>query len=155
MAGEPNELPEGGEGGGGGTWGGGWRGEWPAELPVARLRDRAVAQLLREVLALRVRVQALESAQIAARVMGGGGGGAMLMSWGGIGGPNELPEGGEGGEGGGWGGWRGEFPGNPPELPVDNILQTISELENRFAAFEGRVVSAIEGLQAQVQQLSR
>jgi hypothetical protein len=156
MAGEPNELPEGGEGGGGGfTWGG-WRGEWPAELPVVYRREQAVAGLLREVLAVRARLTRLENAQIAASVMGGGGG-AMMMAAFDVGGPNELPEGGEGGGGGGggigsWGGWRGEFP---QEIPVDRtILQMVAELEARFSAFEGRVVAALEQLEAQVQKLS-
>ena len=54
MTGEPNEMPEGGEGGGRFPWGG-WRGEFPgefpAELPVSIWRDRVSPVLLAEVLA--------------------------------------------------------------------------------------------------------
>ncbi len=147
MAGEPNELPEGGEGGGGGIWGG-WRGEYPAELPVGIWQERAVTGLLREVLVMRARVQRLENAQIAAAVLGRG---AAAAAWG-VGGPNELPEGGEGGGGGG--GWHGEFPGEIAELPIDRtILQTIAELENRFTIFEAKVVATLERLEVQVQKL--
>src|SRR5262245_61237673 len=100
MAGEPNELPEGGEGGsgGGGRWWPGLR-PHPAELPV-ELTIRAGSVLLREILGLRSRLHQFENQQLIAAFMGRRGGG--------IGGPAELPE---GGEGGGGGVIPGVFPG--------------------------------------------
>jgi hypothetical protein len=145
MAGEPNELPEGGDDGGSGFPWGGIRGEFPQELPVAVWRERSTVALLREVLTVRTRLQRLENAQIAASVLGRGG---SLASFG-IGGPNELPEGGEGGGGGGH--WPGEFPGEIAELPVDRfVLQRVAELDARLSAFESRVVAALESLEAQI-----
>jgi hypothetical protein len=124
--GEPNELPEGGEGGGG-IFGGGIRGEWPQELPVGP--DYGVwREILSEVSRLQLRIQVLEGAQLQQRVLGAAGSAqTRAMSF--IGGPNELPEGGEGG-GGGFrvGGIRGEWP---QELPVYDIFAQLTErLEN-------------------------
>jgi hypothetical protein len=152
MAGEPNELPEGGEGGGGGYWGG-FRGEFPAELPGPDSRfDRVSSALLREVLQLRNRIQQVENAQFMASALGRASFSASRISFG-IGGPNELPEGGEGG--GGFGGFHGEFPGEIAEIPVDpNLFQRFSELATRLTAFETRVVAALEGLEARVNELA-
>ena len=142
----PN-LPEGGEGGGGGFPWGGWRGEFPQELPAGILRERATIGLLREVLVVRARLQRLENAQIASAILGRG---AAAAAWG-VGGPNELPE---GGEGGGGGGWPGEFPGEIAELPVDRVVfQQIADLEARFSAFEERVGAVLKRLEEQVQKL--
>ena len=115
--GEPNELPEGGEGGGG-IFGGGIRGEWPQEMPVGP--DYGVwREILSEVSRLQLRIQVLEGAQLQQRVLGAAGAQTRAMSF--IGGPNELPEGGEGGGGGGFGigGIRGEWP---QEMPVYDIF---------------------------------
>jgi len=79
------------------------------------------------------------------------GGGAMpLARFGGIGGPNELPEGGEGGGGGFPGRFPGEFPGEIAEIPVDSIFQRFAEIVARLAEFEVRIVTALEGLEARV-----
>lgn len=146
MAGEPNELPEGGEGGGGSFPWGGIRGEYPAELPVWDYRiDRASSALLREVLQLRGRIQQLENAQIASSVFGRSP--VAMARFGVIGGPNELPE---GGEGSGGGGIHIPFPGEIAELPIDTIFQRFSEILTQFAALEVRLVSALEGLDARL-----
>jgi hypothetical protein len=146
MAGEPNELPEGGEGGGDFHWGP-IRGEFPQELPWI---ERSTVALLGEVFRVRDRLQRVENAQIAASVLGRGGGFAAAAF--GVGGPPELPEGGEGG-GGGFGGWRGEFPGEIAELPIDRIvLQQVAALEARFAVLEAKVAAALEIMEAQVKK---
>jgi hypothetical protein len=144
MAGEPNELPEGGEGGGG--WTGKWPGEWPAEMPVDPTIRFSLVAVLREVLQLRSRISAIENRQVTASVLGAGVA-ARAFFW-----PNELPEGGEGGGGGG--GWPGEFPGeNPAELPVD-LGVTFIELATRINALESRLVLALEGIQARLDTIA-
>jgi hypothetical protein len=146
MAGEPNELPEGGEGGGG--WGGlgGWRGEYPAELPVGP--DFGLSAVLKEILAVRSRLQQLEDMQITAALSGAASGARMAATAYRIYRPEELPEGGEGGGGGWpWGGWRGEFP---QELPAaGGILQRVQELETQLAG----ITASLQRIEGQVGKL--
>ncbi len=144
--GEPNELPEGGEGGGG-IFGGGIRGEWPQELPVGP--DYGVwREILSEVSRLQLRIQALEGAQLQQRVLGAAGGAqTRAMSF--IGGPNELPEGGEGG-GGGFrvGGIRGEWP---QELPPPDVF---AELVERLASVEQVLTARLSGIEAKLDSIA-
>lgn len=153
MVGGPNELPEGGEGGGGFHGGihGEFPGENPAELPVDRFRNSSLTALVAEILATRNRVHELENQRIVDAVVGRQAvTRASAFFRGGIGGPNELPEGGEGG--GGRGG-RGEFPGeNPAELPID--FTNLARLETRLTALETRLVESLNGIREQIQQIS-
>lgn len=149
MAGEPNELPEGGEGGGfiGGRFPG--RGPNPAELPIDFLaRSRTSAALLGEIVRLRNRVHQFETQQLIAAVAGRRTG----LGW-----PNELPEGGEGG--GGFGGViPGVIPGeNPAELPIidDAARAQVAQLSNRLATFEARVVDMLGSVQKQLEALKK
>jgi hypothetical protein len=136
MAGEPNELPEGGEGGGGFEVP---RGEFPAELPVSQ-RVSQVA-LLQEVIRVRTRLHQIENAALVRSVLGGA---ATTVPD-----PAELPEGGEGGGGFG-GGIVGEFPGEQPfELPVGN--DRLITLESQVA----QLTKVITQLSEQVKQIQR
>jgi hypothetical protein len=140
--GEPNELPEGGEGGGGIF--GGIRGEWPQELPVGP--DYGVwREILSEVSRLQLRIQVLEGAQLQQRVLGAAGGGAQTRAMSFSGGPNELPEGGEGG-GGDFrvGGIRGEWP---QEMPAYDIF---AQLEQRLANVEQLLTERLSGIEAKL-----
>jgi hypothetical protein len=142
MAGEPNELPEGGEGGGG--WLGGWRGEFPQELPVGP--DYGLAAVLREILSVRARLQQLEDRQITAALSGPATGARMTAAAYRLYRPEELPEGGEGGGGGfHWpGGWPGE---RPYELPYGPDYRV------RLEALEAQVselTAALKTINAQV-----
>lgn len=144
MAGEPNELPEGGEGGGG--WGGlgGWRGEFPQELPVGP--DYGLGAILKEILAVRARLQQLEDVQITAALSGAAGGQRMTAAAYRVYRPEELPEGGEGG-GGGWGGWRpgrGEFPAELP--PILQWAERVQVLEAQVA----QLTAALQAVEAKV-----
>ncbi len=137
MAGEPNELPEGGEGGGSGTIRFP-KGEFPQELPVAS-PITSQAALLQEVLRVRGRLHQMENAQLIQSVVGRSAAAAVFH-------PAELPEGGEGGGGG----FIGEFPGEfPAELPVD--LNRFAVLENQVA----QLTAAITQLSEQVKQIQR
>ena len=143
--GQPNELPEGGEGGGG-IFGGGIRGEWPAELPVGP--DYGVWQaILSEVSRLQLRIQVLEGAQLQQRVLGAAGAQTRAMSFAGA--PNELPEGGEGG-GGGFrvGGIRGEWP---QELPAYDIFAQLTE---RLANVEQLLTARLSGIEAKLDSIA-
>jgi len=151
--GQPNELPEGGEGGGGFTVPGGIRGEWPAELPVGPDFGSILGALVSEITRLQVRLQALESAQLMQRVMGFG---STAMSpaaqFTGIGGPNEMPEGGEGG-GGGIGGILGGLRGEwPQELPVSDIIR---EVEQRLSQVEQLITERFNAVASQIQKLGK
>ena len=135
MAGEPNELPEGGEGGGGFEVP---RGEFPAELPVSQ-RVSQVA-LLQEVIRVRTRLHQIENAALVRSVLGG----AVTR----VPDPAELPEG--GGEGGSSGGIIGEFPQEMPwELPVNT--DRLATIEQQI----GQLTQAISQLSVQVRQIQR
>jgi hypothetical protein len=136
MAGEPNELPEGGEGGGGVFRPRPGINELPQFLTSTSIAGQGM--LLQEILNLRGRLHQLENAHIIQGATGRSFAGAALN-------PAELPEGGEGGGGFG-GGVFGEFPGEfPGELPAD-----------RFAALESQMSQltvAVSQLVAQVNQI--
>jgi hypothetical protein len=136
MAGEPNELPEGGEGGGGAFRPRPGINELPQFLTAKSVAGQGV--LLQEILNLRGRLHQLENAHIIQSATGRTLAGAAFN-------PAELPEGGEGG--GGFGGIFGEFPGEfPAELPV----------ADRFAALESQIsqlTAAVSEMVAQVKQL--
>jgi hypothetical protein len=149
MAGEPNELPEGGEGGGGGILGW-WPGRpIPSELPPDYFsRDRLSTALVSEILRVRNRLHQIENRNLVASILG------RRSSV--IGGPNELPipEGGEGGEGG----IGPVFPGeNPAELPIIDQLarQQMTQLATRIGAFESRIVGLLGNLQKEIESLKK
>lgn len=147
--GQPNELPEGGEGGGF-TVPGGIRGEWPQELPIGP--DLGVLHtLLSEITRLQARLQALESAHLQQRVMGLSGATSRGAQFAGVGGPNELPEGGEGGGGFGgiFGGIRGEWP---QELPVSDVIR---QVEQRFSQVEQLITERFNAVASQIQKLGK
>jgi hypothetical protein len=139
MVGEPNELPEGGEGGGrGGVFPG--RGPNPAELPIDFVsRGRVNTALLTEVVRLRNRLHNFETQQLIGSVLGR----AATV----IGGPNELPPP-EIDEGGGFGG--GVIPPIPEinEIPIDRFAR---DLTARMARLE----NLIAGLARQIEGLKR
>jgi hypothetical protein len=138
----PNELPEGGEGGGG--IGRLHPGEFPQELPVDFHINSSIAELLREVIGLKARVNLLESTHLSNAVT------ARSARFTGVGGPNELPEGGEGG--GGIGGVRpGEFP---QELPVD-FHSYLTQITERLSAVEKSVLTRIADLETQIGKIAQ
>ena len=138
--GQPNELPEGGEGGStGGSWWW-WRGPNPAELPVDFTRS-----LFEEVVSLRSRITGLENALTMVKITG---------RFGGIGGPAEYPNPEDIGTGGG--GFR------PPineiaEFPIpDFATKAINSLiDQRLTAFSTQILGEIKGLREEIQGLKR
>jgi hypothetical protein len=139
----PAELPAEGEGGGG-------RIDWtrvhggiggPNELPPPDWARISVSQLVNEIFRLRDRVHYLESGMLAVKMRGVGG-----FFGGGVGGPNELPEGEGGSGGGGGGGGRVPFPGEIHEineLPISRFLTELSSLVARFNQFERQVTQQL------------
>ena len=146
----PAELPE-GEGGGGGRidWSrirGGIGG--PNELPPPDL-FRA-SQLVNEIFRLRDRVHALESSMLASRF----GASSFVARLGGIGGPNELPE----GEGGGGGGGRIPFPGEIheiAELPISRFGAELSSLVARFTQFEKTITQQFGAITQRLEAMKK
>ena len=144
MSGNPAELPaELGNGGGSGTidWSrirGGIGG--PAGNPPFDARLSA-AELVREVLRLRDRINVLEGGALTQRLA------PQMMSRSFLGGPNEMPEG-EGGGGGGIGVFhpRGEIN----ELPISRFVAEFASLATRFAQFETQVTKQLADIQASV-----
>jgi len=136
----PAELPAEAQEGGSGTFkfpGGGGIGG-PAELPPFDFTKISIAQLVNEIFRLRNRVHILESNMLAARFRVG-----SSFFGGGIGGPNELPE----GEGGGGGGGSIPFPGEIheiAELPSSRFVAQLSGLVARFAQFEKLVTQQLD-----------
>ena len=149
----PAELPAEGEGGGGfGGWTrphGGIGG--PAELPPYDWVRFSAAQLVGEVLRLRNQVHALENAMLVARLTGGG---IARRFGGGIGGPQELPE----GEGGGGGGGSFPFPHEIheiAELPVSRLVAELASLASRFVAFERSVTQQLAAITQRLDAIKR
>jgi hypothetical protein len=141
--GHPNELPEGGEGGGGGVHVN--PGEFPQELPVDSHLHESISQLLREVLVLKQRINVLESNHLTTAITTRAG-----IRGTGIGGPNELPEGGEGG-----GGFGGIHPGEfPQELPVDYTTH-LSQITDKLSAIERSVLGRISDLERQIGHIAQ
>lgn len=150
MSGSPPELPaEFGTGGSGGTidWSrirGGIGG--PAELPNPEQRVSAT-ELVREVFRLRDRVHALENVAISTRIAASPMASVSARSFfgGGIGGPQELPE----GEGGGGGVFhpRGEIH-EIAELPISRFVAEFAALSSRFANFETAITKQLGEIQA-------
>jgi hypothetical protein len=137
----PAELPAEMEGGGGirrrpiGIGG-------PPELPPPETRF-SIAQLVSEVFRLRDRIHALEGGMLATK-LGGGGGFAARSFGGGVGGPNELPE----GEGEGIGIGRIRFPGEIheiAELPT-RLATEFASLASRFTQLERNVTQQLATL---------
>jgi len=141
MSGNPAELPaELGTGGGNGTidWSrirGGIGG--PAELPPFEARLSS-AELIREVLRLRDRINVLEGGALTQRLA------SPVMSRSFLGGPNELPE----GEGGGGGGGVFHPRGEINELPISRFVAEFASLSSRFAQFETTVSKQLADIQA-------
>ena len=149
----PAELPE-GEGGGGrsdltrirGGIGG------PQELPPFDYRGRvSVSQLVSELFRLRDRVHYLESGLLAAKMRAG-----AVVFGGGIGGPNELPEG-EGGGGGGGG--RIPFPGEIHEIaelpPFSRLITELSSLHARFNQFERQITQQLGAITKSLETMKK
>ena len=142
MSEHPAELPAEGEGGSSGGWfrpHGGIGG--PQELPPFDRARFSVAELVNEVLRLRNQIHALEGAMLVARLMGG------ARGFGGIGGPQELPEG-EGGGGGGGGHIPHEIHEihEIAELPISRLASELSSLISRFASFERNVTQQLAAI---------
>ncbi len=144
----PAELPaETGEGGSGtfrfprGGIGG------PNELPPYDWTRLSVVQLVSEVLQLRNRINTLENSFLSAKFQT-----RSVFFGGGIGGPNELPE----GEGGGGGG--GHIPHEIHEineLPIARFVTELSTLVSRFAQFEVNILQRLETLSERVNAIKR
>lgn len=149
----PAEMPAEGEGGSGrvdwsklrGGIGGGIGG--PNELPNPDLRFSA-AQLVNEVFRLRNRVHVLESNMLAAKMRRGS------FFGGGIGGPNELPE----GEGGGGGGEIHEIHeiNEIAEMPaVTRLVAQLATLVARFQQFEQSITTQLGAINQRLDQMNR
>jgi hypothetical protein len=140
----PAELPEGGEGGGGGgrIHFGGIGG--PNELPPPELQRGSLSQLVSEIFRMRARINGIENAMLAQKFSGGM---RTMGHFGGIGGPNELPEGGEGGGGGGGfhGGIHGEIH-EIAELPISRLVAELSQLASRFTQFERSIAGQLQAI---------
>jgi hypothetical protein len=145
----PAEIPAEGEGGSGridfsrlrGGIGG------PSEIPLPDLFR--VSQLVNEIFRLRDRVHALESNLLATRLSA-----TASFRFGGIGGPNELPE----GEGGGSGGGRIPFPGEIheiAEIPASRIILEMSSLVTRFTQFEKNVAQQLGAITQRLDALKK
>jgi hypothetical protein len=141
MSGNPAELPaELGTGGGNGAidWSrirGGIGG--PAEIPPFEARLSS-AELIREVLRLRDRINVLEGSALTQRLA------PQVMSRSFLGGPNELPE----GEGGGGGIGVFHPRGEINELPISRFVAEFASLSSRFAQFETTVSKQLADIQA-------
>jgi hypothetical protein len=109
----------------------------------------SVAQLVNEVFRLRNRVHALESSILATKMSGGG----ARSFGGGIGGPNELPEG-EGG-GSGTGGVIPHEIHEIAELPVTRLVAELGSLVSRFSSFEKNVSQQLAAITQRLDTLKR
>lgn len=144
----PAELPAEGEGGSGSIdWSklrGGIGG--PNEIPIPDLRISA-SQLVREVFRLRDRVHTLESNVLAVKMRGG------ARFFGGIGGPQELPE----GEGGGGGGEIHEIHeiNEIAELPISRFVAELANLVARFSQFEKIVTTQLGTINQRLDTMKR
>ena len=122
----------------------------PQELPPFDYWGRvSVSQLVSELFRLRDRVHFLESGLLAARMRLGAG------AFGGIGGPNELPEGEGGGVGGG-----GRFP--PPEIheiaelpPFSQLVTEFNSLIARFNQFEKQITQQLGAITKSLETMNR
>jgi len=151
MSEHPAELPE-GEGGGSrrdfSRFRGGIGG--PQELPPFDYWGRvSVSQLVSELFRLRDRVHFLESGLLAARMRFG------AVAFGGIGGPNELPEGESGGGGG-----RIPFPGEiHPEIaelpPFSRLVTELSSLIARFDQFERQITQQLGAITKSLETMKK
>jgi len=150
MSGHPAEIPAESEGGSG-------RIDWsrlrggiggPNELPPPDWARISVSQLVNEVFRLRNRVHTLESNILAARMN------ATSRFFGGVGGPQELPE----GEGGGSGGGGGVIPHEIheiAELPVSRLVAELSSLVARFSAFEKNMSQQLAAVTQRLDSMKR
>jgi hypothetical protein len=148
----PAEIPAESEGGSG-------RIDWsrlrggiggPNELPPPDWVRFSVSQLVNEVFRLRNRVHALESNILAAKMNAT----TARFFGGGIGGPQELPE----GEGGGGGGGGIVFPPEIhelPELPISRFVAELSSLVARFTTFERNVSQQLAAINQRLETLKR
>jgi hypothetical protein len=148
----PAEIPAESEGGGG-------RIDWsrlrggiggPNELPPPDWVRISVSQLVNEVFRLRNRVHTLESSILAAKMNAT----AARFFGGGIGGPQELPE----GEGGGSGGGGGVIPHEIheiAELPISRFVAEFSSLVTRFSAFEKNVSQQLAAITQRLDSMKR
>jgi hypothetical protein len=145
----PAEIPAESEGGGGG---GGFRPPrggigGPNELSPYEWTRVSLAQLVSEIFRLRNRLNTLENTLLAAKLQVGG-----SFFGGGIGGPNELPEGGGGGFGG------GHIPHEIHEineLPISRFAAEISSLVARFAQFERSVSERLGEIAKRLNEIKR
>jgi len=141
----PAETDGGGSGGGFRFPHGGIGG--PNELPPYEFTRVSVAQLINEIFRLRNRLNTLENNFLAAKLQP-----RSAFFGGGIGGPNELPE----GEGGGSGG--GVIPHEIHEineLPISRFVAELSSLVARFAQFERNVLQQLESISARVNAIKK
>jgi hypothetical protein len=159
MAEHPAELPAEGEGGSGRIDWSRFRGGigGPNELPPFDWVRLSAAQLVSEVFRLRNRVNGLENAVLAARLRGGAG--LAAVAFGGVGGPQELPEG-EGGGSGGWSGGHGPWPPELPpgeiaELPISRFVAELGSLVARFAQFEKTVTQQLGAITQRLDTMKR
>jgi hypothetical protein len=145
----PAEMPAEGEGGSGTIdWSklrGGIGG--PNEIPIPDFRISA-SQLVNEVFRLRNRVHVLESGMLAARMRAG----SAASFFGGIGGPNELPE----GEGGG-GGEIHELHEihEIAEMPIGPFIAELGRLVARFTQFERSVLTQLATINQRLDSIKR
>ena len=146
----PAEIPAESEGGGG-------RIDWsrlrggiggPNELPPPDWVGISVSQLVNEVFRLRNRVHTLESNILAARMNA-----TSARFFGGIGGPQELPEG-EGGGGGGGGVIPHEIH-EIAELPISRFVAELGSLVARFSAFEKNVSQQLAAISQRLDAMKR
>jgi hypothetical protein len=75
-----------------------------------------------------------------------------VARFGGVGGPQELPEG-EGG--GGSGGGRIPFPGEINELPISRLVAELSSLSSRFAQLEKNLTGQLGAITQRLDALKR
>lgn len=144
----PAELPAEAESGGGGRidWSrlrGGIGG--PSELPPPDWVRRSFSQLVNEVFRLRNRVHALESQMLAGKIQGG------ALRFGGVGGPNELPE----GEGGGGGGEIHEIHEiqEIAELPISRFVAELGSLVAQFTQFQRQVTEQLGAITQRLNEM--
>ena len=146
----PAEMPAEGEGGSGHIdWSklrGGIGG--PNEMPIPDYRISA-SQLVNEVFRLRNRVHVLESGMLAARMRAG----SAASFFGGIGGPNEMPE----GEGGGGTGGIHEIHEihEIAEMPIGPFIAELGRLVARFTQFEKLVTTQLGAITQRLDSMKR